>query len=328
MLYSRLLGIREDKSKVEALQAFDEFSLLGESKTIESIDDIFSDDDVGILSEAETSIFSLKNVPVIKTDASSPNYVARRKPCLDFASFEPLFKQCQADLATGKRKIHAFTQAQEAQIHVGDFFVLKGILVYVAEEGDRQTTSDGKYNARLRCIFENGTESDMLLRSLAAELYQDGRSVSKHEDQLIRNVTGITEEDKETGYVYVLKSLSGEEKIKSLKHLYKIGFSRIAVEDRIKTAEEEPTFLMSPVEIISVYQCFNLNPQKMELLLHRFFGSACLNIDIFDGKGNRYSPREWFIAPLPVIEQAIAFLISGEIIQYRYDTEHQTIMER
>jgi hypothetical protein len=318
-LYSRLKGFNEDPQKILALTPYDELTILKPTKPIESIEDVFSDDDLGLLGDDAESIFTLKHVPKF---IEKPDYVAQRKPCQDFEQFEPLFKECQAALAKGKRKISPFMNEQ--QIYKGQFFVLKGILLYVAEEGEREITG-GKVNARLRCIFENGTESDMLLRSLAAELYKDGRRVSAHEDHLLDSLQGITEEDQETGYIYILRSLSKNSEIASIQNLYKIGFSKQPIESRIKHAETEPTFLMAPVKLIESFQCYNLNPQKLELFLHTFFGEACLNIDIYDADGKRYVPREWFVAPLEVIEQAIQLLINGEIIHYKYDAEKQEI---
>jgi hypothetical protein len=217
--------------------------------------------------------------------------------------------------------------AKEQQIDKGLFFILKGIMLYIAEVGDRKAIK-GKVNARLRCIFENGTESDMLLRSLSAELYKDGRRVSEHEERLLTGLENITSDDDETGHIYVLKSLSEKEEIKFIENLYKIGFCQVPIEDRIKNAEKEPTYLMAPVKMVCSYRCYNLNAQKLELLLHTFFGNSCLNIDVFDNNGQRHTPREWFIAPLDVIEQAINFLISGEIVDYKYDSEKQEMVGR
>jgi hypothetical protein len=76
------------------------------------------------------------------------------------------------------------------------------------------------------------------------------------------------------------------------------------------------------------YQCYNMNPQKFELLIHNFFSAACLNIDITGKDGRRYSPREWFIAPLNIIEQAIQLIKSGEIVKYRYDATNEEIIEK
>lgn len=82
---------------------------------------------------------------------------------------------------------------------------------------------------------------------------------------------------------------------------------RNPVEERIKNSTEDPTYLMAPVKIISTFECYNLNPQKLEQLLHNFFGESCLNIDIYDKHGKRHTPREWFIAPFEVIEKNYTF---------------------
>ncbi|MDD3183300.1 MAG: GIY-YIG nuclease family protein [Alphaproteobacteria bacterium] len=322
-LYARLKGFRESKEKIEVLKPLDALRLLPDQvKEIKTINDIFDDDDLGILNDDAESIFTLKHIP---KETTMPDYVAQRKPCKDFAEFEDRFKQCQSDLTSGKRQLRPF--ANEQQIDKGYFFVLKGVLLYVAEVGEREML-DGKRNARLRCIFENGTESDMLLRSLSAELYKDGRRVTENGDRLLAGFDNITAEDQESGFIYVLRSLSEKPEIQSVHNLYKIGFSRVPVEERIKNAAEEPTYLMAPVKIVTAYQCYNMNPQKLELLLHTFFGSSCLNIDVFDGAGQRHTPREWFLAPLDVIEQAIHFLLNGEIVDYRYDPERQEIVGR
>lgn len=321
MLYQRLKGIRENQEKSSSLQAYDEHKLLDiKLKEINSIDDILNDDS-GILDSDAESIFNIKFVPKITT---MPDYVAKRKPCKDFKKFELLFTECQSDLRGGKRKLRKFSKEQ--QIEKGLFFVLKGVLLYIDEVGERENVN-GKTNARLRCIFENGTESDMLLRSLAAELYKDGSRVTTHDDELLEDFENVTGEDASTGFIYILSSLSDNPKIKEIPHLYKIGFSTVPVEERIKNASKEPTYLMASVLVIAVYQCYNLNPQKLEQLLHTFFGSSCLDVDIHDGKGGRFIPREWFVAPLEVIEQAVTLLINGEIVNYKYDSNKMEIIE-
>jgi len=186
------------------------------------LDDILEDDALGILDSDAESIFDLKHVP---KETTMPDYVARRKPCKDFKDFEYLFKKCQTDLTEGKRRLNPFKNEQ--QIEKGYFFVLKGVLLYVAEVGKRKPDENGKVNARLRCIFENGTESDMLLRSLAAELYKNGRRVTEHEDKLLDGLKGISDDDKEAGFIYVLKSRSKDGKISAIDNLYK-GSSTIS----------------------------------------------------------------------------------------------------
>ncbi len=322
-LYARLKGIRESNDKMQALAYLDEHDLLNVAhKEITSIDDIFDDDDLGIPGNDAEDIFTLRHV---SKETTMPDYVASRKPCKNFETFEPKFIQCQVDLASGKRKLWPFKNEQ--QIQKGYFFVLKGILLYVAEVGEVEKIK-GKKNARLRCIFENGTESDMLLRSLSAELYKDGRRVTEHEDHLLDGFSEITDEDEETGYIYVLRSLSNRPEISEIENLYKIGFSTIPVEQRIKNAEKEPTYLMAPVHIVEAYQCYNMNPQKLEQLLHTFFGSSCLNLDVYGANGQRHTPREWFIAPLDIVEQAIHFVLNGDIVNYRYDPIQKMIIGR
>lgn len=316
LLASRLKSIRADKEKVRSLAQFDEHGILQkEIKELKSLADVFEDDDLGILESDADNIFNLKHVSKVTT---MPDYVARRKQCKDFDLFEDILKQCQKDLSSGKRILRDFKNEQ--QIAKDSFFVLKGILLYIAEVGEKELVN-GKQNARLRCIFENGTESDMMLRSLSAELYKDGRRVTKNSDELLDDFNNINEEDEQSGYIYVLKSLSDKPAIKEIKNLYKIGFSKIPVEERIRNAETEPTYLMAPVKIVSAFQCYNLNPQKFELLLHKFFGSSCINVDVYDNDGKRFTPREWFVVPIADIERAIQLIINGDVLNYRYDSE-------
>ena len=327
-LFNRLKGLRASKEKCEALQEVDEFHLLTfiePEKPITSVADIFSDDSFGLLDDEAESIFDLKHVP--KSPMEMPEKIAQRKRCKDFDQFEHLFKQCHAELTSGVREARQFTGEQ--QIKPGHFFVLHGVMVYVSEVGEKEV-KNGKVNARLRCIFENGTESNMLLRSLATELYKDetGRRILDHHEKALEALEQIQAEDEKTGYLYVLQSLSQEADIASIQNLYKIGYSTVPVQERIKNAAEEPTYLMAPVKVVEVFECYNLNPQKFELLLHTFFGKACLNVDVFDKTGKRFSPREWFVAPLHIIEAAANMLINGEIVNYRYDPDSTGIVER
>ncbi len=155
-----------------------------------------------------------------------------------------------------------------------------------------------------------------------------GRRVTEHADRLMDDLNSITEEDGQTGFIYVLKSLSSNPEIASIQDLYKIGFSTVPVEERVKNAADDPTYLMAPVHIVETFECFNLNPQKLELLLHKFFGKVCLEVDVFDRAGKRITPREWFIAPLPVIDEALELIISGEIVNYCYDDELRVICKK
>jgi len=216
-----LEGIRHSHESIATLKALDEFGLLEPPAAPASLDDVFADDDLGLLSEKESAadIFTLKHVPQ-RTEML--DFIAQREPCPDFDRFEPLFKACQRDLRVGKRQLRPF--ANEQQIEAGHFFVLRGVMAYVAAVGEKESRG-GKYNARLRLIFENGTESDMLLRSLAAELYKDGRRVTAHGDDLMFEMNPVMGEDTPTGCIYVLRSLSQQKEIAEEPDLYKIGFS-------------------------------------------------------------------------------------------------------
>lgn len=219
------------------------------------------------------------------------DYVGRHKKCSDFYEFEPLFKACQADLKNKKRILKRFTS--ETSVKEGNFYVLKGILVYVDKVGEEETWNNRK-QARLRCIYENGTESDILSRSLAKSLFLDGRIVTENVDEVLAGFSWVNEDDKPFSYVYVLKSLSKDSQIRDIEDLHKIGYSETTVEDRICNAINELTYLMAKVKIIATYKMYNVNTQKFEDLLHRFFSPARVSIDIIDNNGTRCTPREWF----------------------------------
>ncbi len=318
-LYSRLKGIRENPEKIEVLKPYDRLDLLQVAK-IDSIDDILENDAFGLLGENDESIFKLKHVSKTREET---DFVAKRKPCKDFAKYEQLLKDVQNDLKNGKRKLVKFN---EKHFENGNFFILKGLLAYLEKIQNLKKDKFNKLDSRTRIIFENGTESNMLLRSFGKGLYEDGYFVSEHDDKVLDRLSQITQEDEQTGFIYILESLSQDDKIKTIKNLYKIGHSTTDVRERIKNAINEPTYLMAPVKIVSVYETYNMNTAKLELLLHKFFGKACLNIDIFGKDGQRYTPREWFIAPIEVIEQTVGLIVSGEIVNYRYDYDNELLV--
>jgi hypothetical protein len=291
---------------------------------INSLDDILNSDTFGILEkEGEEDIFTLKNVPKIDKERAATDFVARRKKLEDFDKYEELFMQCQKDLKSRKRKLVKFN---ERYFEKGAFFALKGVLVYLEDIMNLKKDKNHKLDARTRTIFENGTYSNMLLRSLGKGLYEDGYFVTEHEDKVLDKLSQITEDDNQKGYIYILKSLSSDDRISTKRNLYKIGFSTTEVEARIKNAANDPTYLMGEVRTVSAYEVYNVNPHKLEQLIHKFFGNSCLNIDIIDGSGKLHRPREWFIAPLNIIEEAIELIISGEIVNYRYDEINEMII--
>ena len=332
-LYLRLQGIRAKTEKVNALKKYDVNNLLDvpESKELESIDDIFSSDPFGILGASDEGLFDFKNVPNKQEmeERMAAEFVAKRKPCNHFDKYEPLFKKVQSELKSGTRKLVKFN---EQNMQEKTFYVQNGMLVFLEKIFDISKDKNSKLDGRIYCVFENGTESNMLYRSLGKALYENGSAVTHSSDtdemELIKNAQTITDEDKPTGFVYVLSSLSNDPKIKEIQHLYKIGYSTIPVQDRIKNAEKEPTYLMAPVRVESEYETYNMNSQKFEQLLHNFFGAACLNVDVYDSKGKRHIPQEWFIAPIHIIDRVVDLILQGEIVNYIYNLQSESIIKR
>lgn len=324
-LFSRLKGLREQTDKMQQLKAHDRHKLLDLEEEIEinSIDDIFSGDEFGLLDDEE-DIFTLTHVEKYDASKAEADFVATREKCEEFEKYEELFVSCQADLREGKRRL---VPSIERQLMVGTFCVLDGVLLYIAEIKHAKRGNSNKLNRRTLLIFENGTQSRMLLRSLGKRLKDSGKMITAKDGEELANLNQISQDDKATGYIYVLKSKSEDDRIKTKANLFKIGFSSTEIKERIKNAENEPTYLMAPVSLVSAYETYNMNPHKLEQLLHRFFGNSCLNIDIQGSDGKVHRPREWFIAPIDVIASAIELILSGGIVNYVYDAESERIVE-
>ena len=335
-LFSRLNEIRKDPFKIKVLKQFDKFNLLKEIKEIKTIDDILENDYLGILdSSIEEEIFKLENVSQ-NLKRNKTDFVARRTPCKNFVNYENKFKEIHKDIKEGKRKLLIF---KEQDLKEGRYFVLDGILLFLEKVGSEKRIFNDKSqgqrvraDSRILCIFENGLESNMYLRSLQKQLYQNGSYVSETNEEALnifnKNLGKLVTEDKKTGYVYILNSLSQDIRIKSIKNLHKIGYCTTSVEQRIANAKLDPTFLMSDVKIIQIYEIHNVNPQKFENLIHSFFRKRCLDISIVDLNGENTKPKEWYVVPFRVIDRVISLLENGEIVNYRYDYELEDIIKK
>lgn len=322
-LGARLYGIRADPEKVEALKALDTEGLLVEELAPASLEELFAggDDPLGLL-EDTSGIRDVSTLPVPKRKHENTEAGAQRHPCADFDKYEPLFKQKQEELAAGAMKLVPFTGRQS--IVEGAFFVLKGALVFVAEVGEaeyKKTTVRENRRERLRLIFENGTESAMYRQSFSLRLGEgtDGYQVVPAEFET------IMAEDDATGWIYILKSLSGDPRITGLPDLYKIGFSTTPVKQRIANAAKEPTYLMAPVEIVAEYRTYNMKTSALEHLLHRVFADARLNMTQVGPDGIEHRVTEWFQVPLSAIDQAITLVTDGSIINYGYDPDRRAL---
>ena len=322
MLASRLQAMRNAPDKVKVLLNFDLYNLLKceQSKSV-TVEDILGEDPLSLLTldEPDDSIFSLKYVK--KNERIRPDYISRRNVCHDFENYETMFALVHSELKSGIRKLTVFKEQDLAE---GKFFVLRGVLLYL--ESSNLETQEMQYESgtrlrndgRTRCIFDNGTESDMLHRSLYKALLKDGFGVSERIEEGEIN-TEISDEDIQKGYIYVLSSLSSDPQVRTKKNLYKVGCCSGDVTERIKNASNEPTYLMSDVKVELAVRCFNLNVRALEGTIHQFFGNVNVSFEVYDRDGKKHYPREWFVAPLDVIREAIQLIVNGEIEKYKYD---------
>ncbi|MGC5222559.1 GIY-YIG nuclease family protein [Micromonospora sp. DT81.3] len=319
-LGARLDGILVSDEKIEALKPLDEFGLLTMPEAPASIDELLGEDELDLLAY-ESGLMDVSDLPVRRQIFESKN-VARREKAEDFEQFEPLFKQKHEELRDGASRMLPYPGM--SHIVPGAFFVLNGVMLFVAEVGEteyKQTTVRENKRERLRVIFENGTESSMYRQSLGIRLSdEDGHILVRAE------LPEILDADEVSGYIYVLRSKSNDPQVAELQHLHKIGFTRGAVEERIKNADKSPTYLMAPVDIVASYRTYNLKASALENLLHRLFAAVRLHLTQADHKGRAYDPSEWFVVPLDVIDQAIELIISGGIVDYVYDAKNQKLV--
>lgn len=323
-LGARLEGILASEEKISVLKPLDELGLLEFPETPGSLDELLSSDGLDLLDD-ELGLLDVSDLPQRRT-AEAPESVAKRKKAVGFEAFEPLFKAKHAELADGMYRLIAYPG--ERTIDEGQFFVLNGVMLFVAEVGESLVQSSGRktrQKQRLRVIFENGTESSMYRQSLSVRLHEGAGLL------LVRSghdASEVGDADQESGHVYVLRSLSTDPQVSSIQNLHKIGFSTTTVEKRIANAAGSPTYLMAPVEIVADYRAYNLRASALEHLLHRVFASVRLDITQIDRAGKNYDPSEWFVVPLNVINQAIIMIMSGEITDYVYDPAVQRLVER
>lgn len=340
-LTAKLKNFRENEEQKIILKPFDRHNLLGHVEIEkQSIDDILNEEDeFGLLdSDKDLEIFKYKHISKPE-DRAETDFVAQRKPIKEkeFLKYEQMFQQVHKEISEGKRKIKPFTNI-EKNLHVGDFYLMNGIMLYLEsanlkkEEWEQKSGNRVRVEGRTRTIFENGTYSNMLYRSLGKQIQKDGKLITntseKTEYDLFINSGLVEEEDVPSGWIYVLKSKSKNPKILEFKNLYKIGYSSQNVMQRVKNAKNEATYLYDDVDVIATYKCFNSDSQVLEKLIHRFFASKCLNVDIETSNGKRVTPREWFDVPFEIIDEAINRIIDGSIVEYKFDVENNHIVSK
>ena len=335
-IYStRLEQIRKQPDLCTLLAELDHQNLLEQVDQDAVVEDNLSDDemlaDLGITLEEDNNISNLRNVRSSIQKAAAEE-IATREKCEDFDKFKPLFEAMQNDLDIGARETLEFRKDAgftKTDIKQGQFFILGGQTAYVADVGEHIKAPNGDSDARLRVIYSNKTESNILLRSVMRALYKDetSRLIS---DPLAGPLFsgGVEDDDLASGTVYVLKSKSEHPYISANREiLHKIGVTGGSVEKRIANARLDATFLMADVEVVATYQLFNINRTKLENLIHRFFESAKLDIEIPDRFGNLIAPREWFQIPVFLIDETIQKFQDGSIGNYRYDPATMSILK-
>lgn len=316
----RLRGLEECRS---ILAPLDHQGLLEGADAIASAPADEMDDDE-LMAELEgiggDDITELRHVRP-RAEIRAAEEIASRAPCPDFDEYKPLFVTVRADLKNGTRETRRF--GQNGEIKPGDFFVLGGQIAYAASLGEVLEEYD-RTNRRVRLIFDNGTQSDMLLRSLQRALYKDeaGRRITDPSaGPLFSSEAG--EDDLASGRIYVLRSKSDHPTVAARRDvLHKIGVTGGDVQKRIANAKLDPTFLMADVEVVATYELFNINRIRLENIIHRIFDPARLDVEIKDRFGHPVVPREWFLVPLFVVDEAVQRIKDGTITQYVYDPKN------
>lgn len=293
--------------------------------------DLSDDDLLDALGAGDTDIGDITALKHVRaaTEKRAAEEIAKRIACQNFEMFNPLFEQLKKNIKSGS--VNVIECRDKTEMKQGDFFIIQGQMAYLAEAGEDFTDAEGRKDCRLRVIFDNGTESGMLRRSLQKRLWEDHTARRIIAGQDLGPLFSNTEEDGDltAGYVYVLRSKSENPFIaENRKVVHKIGITIGSVKNRIANAAKDPTYLLAEVEIVEMYKISNLDLTKLEKLLHKFFDSARLDLQLKDRFGFDVAPREWFLAPLPVIQDAVHKLIEGTISDYCYDTESAQLMRR
>jgi len=334
-IFERLYATRLDqiRSKEECrnlVQELDSQGLLESANHIAETPAEYNSDaellaELGVETPKEGDVTFLKYVKP-RAEIRAAEEIGTRTPCEDFETFKPIFEAVQEELKNGVRTTRRFKDV--AEIRKGDLFILLGQKIYVASVGEEFVTNYERKNSKLRVIYDNGTESDILLRSLQVALNKDEagrRIIDKSFGPLFSSETD--DDDCASGTIYVLRSKSDHPAIQESRDIiHKIGVTGGNVERRIANAKLDPTYLMADVDVVATYELYNINRAKLEHVLHKFFDNAKLDIQINDRFGNPVIPREWFLVPLFIIDEVVEKIKDGSIREYSYQTESATLV--
>lgn len=327
-IFERLYAVRLDRLRElddyrALLETLDHQGLLAREKpvTVGNADEIDDDEllaQLGVEAAAPADITELRHVRP-NAEKRAAEEIANRQKCEDFDQFKPLFEQVQKEIGVGLRQTRRFERKSE--IAPGRFYILGGQKAYVAAMEEPFSNEHGNVDARLRVIFDNGTESNLLMRSFQRALQQDAagrRIVEQAAGPLFTDRSD--DNDVASGTIYVLRSKADHPFIAANRDiLHKIGVTGGDVQHRVANAKLDPTFLMADVELVATYELYNIYRTKLENVIHRVFENARLDIGIKDRFGLPIIPREWFLVPLFVVNDAIEKIKNGTIGQYTYD---------
>ncbi len=324
----RLDRIRAQKECVELLKELDEQNILEAQSTSDlSISDDIEDEELlkqlGVDIDKEDSITKLKHVKS-RAEKKAAEEIANRTPCEDFDQFKPLFERIQKEMEAGIRETIRFRKDAgftKTQLKRAQFLIVGGQTAYIAEVGMSFKAPNGEEDARLRVIYSNGTESNILLRSLIRAMYKDETSRFITDPKPIGLFSDqSSEDDQESGTIYVLRSLSKYPMVEENRDvIHKIGVTGGDVKTRIANAKNDSTFLLADVEVVATYKLANIKAVKLEKVIHDFFDVARLEIEIKDRFGKPVKVREWFLVPLFVIDEMVSKIMDGTISEYYYD---------
>jgi len=320
----RLDRLRESEECREVLKSLDSRSLLDAGDDVELATEDITDEELlaafGVEVAPENDVTQLVNVRS-RQEIKAAEEVAQRTPCPDFDQFKPIFDQVQRQLKTGERQTLKYQD--NAAVNQGDLFILDGQKVIVVNMDDPFVSDYGRQDRRLRVVYDNATESDLLLRSLQRALNKDkaSRRITNPDfGPLFADAEAA--DDLPTGYIYVLRSKSDHPFISENRSIiHKIGVTGGNVKRRIANAKNDSTYLLADVEIVATFKLVNINRKGLEALLQKFFGSTRLNLELKDRFGKPVKPKEWFLVPLEVIEEVIEKIKEGTIEQFRYDRD-------
>ena len=362
-LARRLASLKQDNEKVAFLKSYDNFGLLTELKpnldakalkptqvkqTPTSINDILRMDSQGLLAQLggidSSLLVHTDNRSILdraSPDQFSDELVAKRKVCDEFEKFAPIFTLIHEAMRTKQYHKTAFSSVKD--IREGSVFVLNGLICYVASIYQAETRKNERNQQRLRLIFANGTESNMLIRSLASAQYRhDADSyqlvitapewqnldlLSSFADTPTHDIANLKNQNGKnlTGIIYVAKLKQPRVEVAKYRNLHKIGFSKNRGELRVKSSQMDATFLFTEVEIIAEWALYDSNPQQVEYRLHKFFHEQRLNMTLKVGN-QEYKPNEWFDVDLVNIEKALQLIFQGKINQYQFDSASKTVL--